>query len=195
MNDLPLAPVVIEAAQIAAQPWRNGGGQTRELLAWPAGDAWKVRVSRADIDRDGPFSAYPRVQRWFAVLQGQGVELQFPDHTRTLGAGDEALPFDGASAPGCRLIGGPTQDLNLLLRGATGLLQRWHRGTSWSTGHLMRGLYTTTAGRWRCAAASRDMPAHSLLWAGASHAGAWSFEPDSLDLPGSAWWIGCSPQD
>lgn len=195
MNGMPAEPVVIEAARVAAQPWRNGGGQTRELLAWPAGDAWKVRVSRADIDRDGPFSAYPQVQRWFAVLQGPGVELQFPGHTCTVGTGDEALQFDGASAPACRLIAGPTQDLNLMLRGATGLLQRWHGGVRWNTGHAMRGLYTTVAGRWQSTAASRDVPAHSLLWAGDGHPGAWSFEPHAEHPPGSAWWIGCSPQD
>ena len=31
------------------QAWRNGGGVTRELLAWPAADAWRVRVSVADV--------------------------------------------------------------------------------------------------------------------------------------------------
>ena len=195
MNAVPADAVVIEAAQVPAQPWRNGGGQTRELLAWPAGDAWQVRVSRADIDRDGPFSAYPLVERWFAVLQGQGVELQFPGRTCTVVAGDEALQFDGASAPGCRLIAGPTQDLNLMLRGASGQLQRWHGGQCWNTGHALRGLYTTVAGQWRSAGASRDLPAHSLLWSQDGQPGDWSFEPHQPHLPGSAWWIGCSPQD
>ena len=195
MNAMPVEPVVIEAAEVAAQPWRNGGGQTRELLAWPAGDAWQVRVSRADIDRDGPFSAFPQVQRWFAVLQGEGVALQFPGHIRSLGTADEALQFDGALAPGCRLIAGPTQDLNLMLRSATGVLQRWHSGKGWHSDHAMRGLYTTTAGRWRCATAALALPAHSLLWVAAGHTGPWSFEPHPAHPPGSAWWIGCSPQD
>ena len=31
-----------------AQPWRNGGGLTRELLAWPQGQAWQQRGDRAD---------------------------------------------------------------------------------------------------------------------------------------------------
>lgn len=195
MKGLPSDTVLIEADRVPAQPWRNGGGQTRELLALPAGGAWQVRVSRADIDRDGPFSAYPQVDRWFAVLRGGGVALQFPTRTCTLGAGDEALQFDGALAPGCRLIAGPTQDLNLMLRNATGLLQRWHGGHSWSADHTLRGLYTTVAGQWRSGAVSRDLPAHSLLWSEAGDSGAWSFEPHPTDLPGSAWWIGCTLQD
>ena len=41
------------------QPWRNGGGRTRELLVWPAGDGlggttdWQLRVSVADITKNG----------------------------------------------------------------------------------------------------------------------------------------------
>ncbi|MFG5407966.1 HutD family protein [Piscinibacter sakaiensis] len=40
-----------------AQPWRNGGGHTRELWTWPADGPWQARLSVADIAADGPFSA------------------------------------------------------------------------------------------------------------------------------------------
>ncbi len=70
-----MTPVVICAGAVAPQAWRNGGGQTRELLAWPAQGPWRLRISRADIDADGPFSAFPGVTRWFTVLQGAGVAL------------------------------------------------------------------------------------------------------------------------
>jgi environmental stress-induced protein Ves len=59
-----------------AQTWRNGGGSTRELLAWPEAGAWQLRISVAEITRDGPFSAFAGVQRWFAVLRGDGVRLR-----------------------------------------------------------------------------------------------------------------------
>jgi environmental stress-induced protein Ves len=51
------------------QTWRNGGGSTRELLAWPEATDWQARISVAEITRDGPFSAFAGVQRWFAVLR------------------------------------------------------------------------------------------------------------------------------
>lgn len=121
--------MIIDAAHVPPQPWKNGGGVTRELLRWPAEDAggdaghWRLRLSVADIAADGPFSAFPGVVRWFAVLAGEGVVLSLPDGERTLRPGDPPLRFDGAAAPGCRLLAGPTVDLNLMLQGLDGELR------------------------------------------------------------------------
>lgn len=131
-----------------AQPWRNGGGCTRELFTWPGGDApWQLRISVADIDADGPFSAFDEVDRWFAVLQGAGVQLDLPGGSRTLTRDSPPLRFDGRAAPGCRLIDGPTRDFNLMLRHRTGqaLLQDAHPGVAWAPGTPLRGLFTTAA--------------------------------------------------
>jgi environmental stress-induced protein Ves len=38
---------VVQLADVAVMPWRNGGGVTRELAAWPARDAWHWRMSVA----------------------------------------------------------------------------------------------------------------------------------------------------
>ena len=43
-----MQPLIVRTADVAARPWKNGGGTTRELLARPAGDDWQVRVSVAD---------------------------------------------------------------------------------------------------------------------------------------------------
>ncbi len=107
-------------------PWRNGGGRTRELLAWPNAKDWRVRVSVAEIEQDGPFSAFPGVERAFAVLSGSGVVLGLLTGDRRIACDGEAASFPGEAAPFCRLIDGPTQDLNLMVRRAAGraLLQR-----------------------------------------------------------------------
>jgi environmental stress-induced protein Ves len=115
------------------QPWRNGGGVTHELLAWAperAADAhqadntqqadWAVRVSVADITQDGPFSAFPGIDRCFTVLQGAGVVLTLRGADLCLTPDREPLAFDGADAPGCRLIRGATRDLNLMVRQSAG---------------------------------------------------------------------------
>ena len=114
---------MVHANSVAPQAWRNGGGQTRELLAWPDANNWQLRISRADIDADGPFSAFPGVTRWFAVLRGTGVALAFSGTEREVRQGDAPLQFDGASAPGCRLLDATTQDLNLMARGGTSQMQ------------------------------------------------------------------------
>lgn len=111
-------------SQVPAMPWKNGGGLTRELLAWPQPQDWRVRLSVAEVAADGPFSAYPGVTRWFAVLDGAGVDLQVGGVSNRLVTGSAPLCFDGAAAAHCRLLDGPTQDFNLMLRGASGRLRR-----------------------------------------------------------------------
>lgn len=128
------AQQIVHLKEVAPQPWRNGGGQTRELLAWPPGGDWSLRISLADIGSDGPFSAYPGITRWFTVVQGQGVELRFGEQTVTLGAGSGPVRFDGAAAPGCTLIDGPTRDLNLMLRGSDGVMLPARPGQPWDAG-------------------------------------------------------------
>lgn len=106
----------ISAADVAPQRWKNDGGWTRELLAWPHPADWVLRFSVADIERDGPFSAFPGVQRWIAVLEGGGISLA----GQPLTAGDAPWPFDGALAPHCRLRGGATRDFNAMHRRGQG---------------------------------------------------------------------------
>src|SRR6478735_1431253 len=110
---------LISAQDIAPQQWKNRGGWTRELLAWPHPADWIVRVSVADIEADGPFSAFDGVQRWIAVLQGHGIRL----YDFELGVGADLFSFDGALAPDCELVKGPTRDFNLMHQRAKGELQ------------------------------------------------------------------------
>jgi hypothetical protein len=67
--------------------------------------AWIVRVSVADITTDGPFSAYPGVERWFAVLDGGGVELNDANGAVRLRAGDAIHRFRGSTGlPAARRV-------------------------------------------------------------------------------------------
>lgn len=148
--------------EVAPQPWRNGRGRTRELLAWPAGaDRWQVRVSVADIDDDAPFSAFPGVERWFAVIDGAGVELTIDGTAHRVGRDSAPLRFDGAADVRCRLLDGPTRDLNLMLRGgAGGALRVLRDGQTWRPGAAQCGVFSACAARCDIA----DMAPMSLLW-------------------------------
>jgi environmental stress-induced protein Ves len=139
--------------------WRNGGGRTRELVAWPSAQDWQVRVSVAEIEADGPFSAFPGIERAFAVLDGAGVVLTLPTGNVRLGQHDDALLFDGAATPVCRLVDGPTRDLNLMVRSAFGRAR------------MQRGV--TPAAPWR------GLFAAGTLW--------WTDRPDEA-LPAMAGW-------
>jgi uncharacterized protein len=97
--------------------WRNGGGTTRELIAWPGSTSWLWRASVAEVAQDGPFSSFAGVQRWFAVLEGHGVCLTVDGYLHMLTKSDQPLVFDGAAQTSCELLGGVTQDFNLMVQG------------------------------------------------------------------------------
>jgi environmental stress-induced protein Ves len=184
----------IALTDVAPQAWRNGGGRTRELLCWPATPDWALRISVADIDADGPFSDFPGVERWFAVIEGAGVTLTFADARRLMVPGVPPLRFDGSPGPGCRLRNGPTRDLNLMARGGRSLMAQVQTGVEWREPFTMRGLYAAAAGRWASGDGERRaLPAHTLLWADAAIAAAWTFEPDPPSSTAAGWWLGFTP--
>jgi uncharacterized protein len=110
----------VDLADCPFVPWANGGGRTRELLTWPRAEGWLVRVSVAEIEANGPFSSLPGIDRCFAVLEGEGVVLALPDGEQRLTPRDAAVAFPGEAAPSCRLLDGPTRDLNLMVRRGAG---------------------------------------------------------------------------
>lgn len=178
----------VALAQVQARPWRNGGGVTRELLAWPDARDWQLRVSVADITRDGPFSAFAGVERWFAVIEGAGVELRFGSRARLLPAG-VPLRFDGAEAPHCTLPAGPTRDLNLMAPPGRGTMRPVVPGDR-VAGPARRwiGLYAqreSLALRWNDA--ELEVPALTLAWR-LQDTGA-----QGQLLSGAGWWLEVEP--
>ena len=164
MTQGPIAPKRVHWPHVPPQRWRNGGGSTRELLAFPAGDSWHVRISVADIEADGPFSAFPGVQRWFTVLQGAGVELDIDGQVQRLQRGDPPLCFDGAARVDCRLVDGPTRDLNFMLRAADGRLEAAVDGQAWTPAAAHCGLFSAVAGVCKSDAKQHAVAPYTLLW-------------------------------
>ena len=110
---------MVPLSDVLPIPWRNGGGITRELIARPDPKNWVWRISVAEVASDGAFSSFYGVQRWLSILTGVGVRLHIgsEDIERIeLGAYSDPLAFDGATPVHCILLGGPVQDLNLMLR-------------------------------------------------------------------------------
>ncbi len=66
-------------ADYRTQPWKNGRGTTIELLhvTDPAGNTL-LRLSRASVVEDGPFSRFPGIERNLTVLTGKGFRLTGP---------------------------------------------------------------------------------------------------------------------
>lgn len=179
---------VVELASVPEQPWRNGGGLTRELLAWPAAVPWQLRVSVAEITRDGGFSAFPGVQRWFAVIEGAGVELDFDGRRALLTPDSVPCTFDGAAAPACRLIDGGTRDLNLMVQQHAGLgdMLPVAPGVPWHSSAAWRGVFSAGPLQLHMGnAASLALSAGSLAWHDDAAGQSWHCTGGS----GPAWWL------
>jgi uncharacterized protein len=110
---------VVHLADVAPAPWKNGGGTTRELVAWPDASDWVWRISVAEVLQSGPFSRFDGMQRWFAVLGGAGVALTHNGQRHALTVNSAPFCFDGGSPTSCDLLDGPTQDFNLMTRSSS----------------------------------------------------------------------------
>lgn len=111
---------IIRAADCRAMPWKNGGGTTTEIVVFPEGaplDDFDWRISMAHVGSDGPFSAFPGLDRTLSVLTGQGIRLAFGDgETVTLDAASTPFPFAADRAVDGVLVNGPIVDLNMMSR-------------------------------------------------------------------------------
>ena len=185
---------IILPGEKPSQPWRNGGGQTRELLTWPSADDWRLRISMADVAQDGEFSHFPGVQRALAIIDGAGIGLDMPDGVVTLRARSEPLLFDGALAPYCRLIEGKVLDFNLMARQGNGGMLSIDAARDWTLpARAQTGLFTCEAGILHTPGYTLRLPAGVLFWQSdwADKTVNWRFEPDSStsEQKFSGWWL------
>ena len=181
---------VLSWTSVPPQPWRNGGGVTRELLAWPADGPWLARISVADVTCDGDFSAYLGVERWFAVFEGAGVELGLASGHLPLTTCSDPCRFDGDLAPACRLLAGPTRDLNLMAQRAHGhsQMQRVQPGLVWHSGAELRAVFT--AGPMTLQVGEQPakvLAAGTLAWDDSGDASPWRATLPAGSPP--AWWL------
>lgn len=159
---------IVRLADVAATPWRNGGGVTRELVSWPNPDDWIWRMSVAEVAHSGPFSRFDGVQRWFAVLAGAGVRLSMGEHSHELTGRSAPLCFDGAVPVACQLLDGATQDFNLMVRSDLAAAQM--RRVSGDIGCMLEAPKTIAVYAINTGASvqfehdSVAIPAHSLAW-------------------------------
>jgi len=144
--------ILLPANEYLRVRWKNGQGWTREILRVPNDRPdWDWRVSIAEVDKGGPFSAFEGCERELVLLSGEGMRLNFDD-----GESVDLLPphgrhrFSGERALSAELLAGPTQDFNLIWRRDRIKAELLHRplvgpmlffavpGVSWLI-HLMSG--------------------------------------------------------
>ncbi|MEU6822403.1 HutD family protein [Streptomyces atriruber] len=91
-------------------PWKNGGGITREVA-----DGADWRVSVADVDGDGAFSAFPGLDRVITPVEGEGMVLTVDGTACPVGP-LSPFAFPGDATTDCRLTAGAVRNLNVMTR-------------------------------------------------------------------------------
>lgn len=158
---------MVSLEDVKPTPWRNGGGTTRELLAWPDSAAWQWRASVAEVAQSGPFSSFAGVTRWFAVLEGEGVCLTVDGQPHRLTTNDQPLAFDGAAQTSCELLGGITQDFNLMVQGgavAHMLLIKDHFQMTVNTPKIIAAYTHQERATVQIGSEIHELPPHSFAW-------------------------------
>jgi environmental stress-induced protein Ves len=173
-------------ADLPAVPWKNGGGVTREIVCQPPGagmDSFDWRVSIAHIASDGPFSAFPGIDRVITLLSGGGVHLSSADGqvNHRLGSPLAPFAFAGEAAIHARLLEGDCHDFNVMTRRAvcSASLQVLRSACDWQPSS--QGLFMAVQGNWQLEGAGTQMllPQQGLWWSDAVKA--WRLIPQSPD--------------
>jgi len=183
-----------DVPDLPVSPWKNGGGETREIATWPPygePDDFDWRVSVASIGASGPFSPFPGIDRTITLIEGDGVQLRADGLAHRLDTPWQPFEFSGDLAVDCTLLGGASTDLNVMCRRARcraavrvfdaptklapadhGLLLCVHGQWRAGGGTLKQGQgvwWAEQTERWRLKPASRDA---TLVAVG------WSFSPE-----------------
>jgi uncharacterized protein len=106
---------------LVAQPWKNGGGLTREIVSWPPGSTvshFEWRISIAHIASCGLFSVFPGVDRVITLLEGAGVALKAVDDSvdHRLDQPLQPFAFKGEVPIQANLLGPDCHDFNVMTR-------------------------------------------------------------------------------
>jgi uncharacterized protein len=115
-----MAMRLLPAVGHRVMPWKNGGGETREIVAWPEGaglDSFGWRISAATVASNGPFSVFPGIDRTLAILEGEGMDLAIGGgEWQRLAKSSPPLRFSCDLPAKARLVAGPVLDLNVMTR-------------------------------------------------------------------------------
>lgn len=158
---------------LSVTPWRNGGGETREIACWPVGSQdFDWRASIATIAQDGPFSAFDGIDRSITLLEGDGVHLfsagQIDHRLSQVG---EPFAFSGDVALDATLLGGVSQDFNIMTRRGRWVanVQRLNAGVVLPADHA--GVLYVLQGTWSLAGGVTLSARQGGWWPAEHHGG------------------------
>lgn len=97
--------------------WKNGGGETQEVAAFPPGASmanFDWRISIATVSAAGVFSSFPEIDRHLTLLTGR-LLLDVAGVQHDLMPGD-SVAFDGEAPSSGDPVSASATDLNIMTR-------------------------------------------------------------------------------
>jgi hypothetical protein len=112
---------VITQAMFRRMPWKNGKGETLELLTLEDERGVKFRISQAAVVDSGTFSDFTGLERHLVLIAGNGIRLSHQAEPDDMSHHDllhllDIATFNGADLTTSELIDGPIEDLNVMVR-------------------------------------------------------------------------------
>jgi environmental stress-induced protein Ves len=97
-------------------PWANGRGTSFEIASdRNESGEWTWRLAMAPVNEDGAFSRIECVNRFLAVVQGNGMLLSV-DRKKLQCQPMQVVRFRGDAITDATLTDGPITDINLMIR-------------------------------------------------------------------------------
>ena len=97
-------------------PWANGRGTSFEIASdRNESEEWTWRLAMAPVNEDGAFSRIECVNRFLAVVQGNGMLLSV-DRKKLQCQPMQVVRFRGDAITDATLTDGPITDINLMIR-------------------------------------------------------------------------------
>lgn len=159
---------VFSFSGLPVSQWRNGGGETREIISWPMQKAeFLWRASIATIAQSGPFSAFPGIDRSITLLSGEGVNLQSSDGSinHALTTSGQPFYFSGDCALSASLLGGLTTDFNIMTRRNHCCAEVSLQKNRAIAGGGLGGVLYVLQGQWELEGLPELSPGEGLWWA------------------------------
>lgn len=109
--------IQIDEGQFKRQLWKNGMGETREIIRFPDDDAFDYRLSLAEFHQNNYFSLFPSYNRILIFLSGDSLRLYSTNEFRyEANAKTRVIQFSGDEQLFGDCNNKRTQDLNLIYK-------------------------------------------------------------------------------
>lgn len=140
---------IYDSSTLPVSRWRNGGGETREIVSYPPGVAdFDWRISIATIAAEGDFSLFPGIDRIITLLSGEVTLYRHHQQFQALTL-HQPFSFAGEEPVSARLSAQTSTDFNIMARRSLCLPDAGVTTRAFSPATTLAGVVYVLSGQWQ----------------------------------------------